>query len=191
MKIYIKDKITGKIDVAQANDFFSLSKNIRDLNDEATQEEADLFILNETKDTKIQSLKELRDVNLIKETPQTINYSGNLLNKQFKLGKEDLSTFNVIIDMLKEQIIEGNLTPTRKWTDATGDRLDLDIEDFKSLRNHLLNRDEQEYDQYKLKKDEINSIRFYDAEIDPIENEETTTQTIQRVKDYDINQVII
>jgi hypothetical protein len=57
MKIYLKDKITGKIHVAEANDFFSFSKNIRDLNDEATQEEADLFILNEAKNSKETQIK--------------------------------------------------------------------------------------------------------------------------------------
>jgi hypothetical protein len=52
MKIYLKNKISNKISTQEADSFFSLSKNIRDLNDEATQQEADSFKLQEAKDSK-------------------------------------------------------------------------------------------------------------------------------------------
>lgn len=130
-------------------------------------------ILNQTKQRKINQIKALRDNNLKKPTPQTISYEGNLANKSFAITKDDLTLINVIICDLDDKIAAGLENPTREWTAIEG-RFALNISDFKSLRSHVLLRDEQEYSQARLKVSEIAAL-----------------ETLEEVENYDINKIIL
>lgn len=172
--------------------------------------------LKEAKDKKKEEIKALRKSNLLKSTPQTITYSGNLENKTFNINEGDLNTFTSIIGDLQDYNLEvdneisrflltsndimigqfvkqrdlnlyfkvidlsnldnelGYEIPTRTWGDITGERLLLDITDFKSLRKHLNLRDVQEYDHARLKIEAINLLT-----------------TIEEIEAFDITQVII
>ena len=150
MKIYIKDKITGKIDVAQANDFFSLSKNIRDLNDEATQEEADLFILNEAKKSKIEQIKANRDEAQLKPVtnpslstaPLLLGFGQGLAGEDVNFSFDTKPTGNGLTDpstILSELMIEDSTT------DYASERLDTNEDCYvrinkiiaKQIKDHL------------------------------------------------------
>lgn len=53
MKIYLKNKTTQKISLIESESFLTLSKGIRDLNDEATTQEIDNFTMEQERDKKI------------------------------------------------------------------------------------------------------------------------------------------
>lgn len=126
-------------------------------------------------DKKKKEIKALRESNRHASTPQTITYEGNLENKTFDISiDKDLAMFGNIISDLQEDIDNGAINPTRNWSDATGERLALKIGDFKSLKKHLNSRDEQEYDQARLKIDAIEDLN-----------------TIEEVEAFDINQIIV
>jgi hypothetical protein len=128
--------------------------------------------LEEAKNKKISQIKALRDSNLAKPTPQTISYEGNLANKSFALTRDDLTLINVIIGDLEEKIANGLENPTRDWTAIEG-RFALNVGDFKSLRTHMVWRDELEYTQARLKIEEIKALT-----------------TLEEVENYDINKIV-
>jgi hypothetical protein len=98
------------------------------------------------KETKTRELKAQRDENLKKPTPQTITYGGNLANRSFNVNpKEHLPLFSTIISVLQNKIDNGSSNPTRTWSDASGEVLELTISDFSNLVNHLDYRDAIEY----------------------------------------------
>ena len=130
--------------------------------------------LQEAKDKKELEIKALRKANLLKSTPQTITYSGNLENKTFNINENDIDKFTTIIASLQDDIDNGAVNPTRNWSDETGERLSLDINDFKSLRKHLNLRDEQEFDQARLKIEALELL-----------------ETIEEIEAFDITQVIV
>ena len=174
------------------------------------------YSLQDAKDKKITEIKALRKSNLLKSTPQTITYSGNLENKTFNISEGDLDKFTTIINELQDYNVEvdneatrflltsndimidwivkqrdlnlyfkvvdlshldnelGYEAPTRTWGDATGERLLLDISDFKSLRKHLNLRDAQEYDQARLKIEAFELL-----------------ETIEEIEAFDITQIIV
>jgi hypothetical protein len=184
---------------------------------ELTESEILACELQKAKDKKKLEIKTLRDSNLLKSTPQTIVYSGNLENRTFNIGKNDINTFSVIISSLQKKInnllphndltaydggaividsnsygvyqslVDYNTFPlndattwtylysiTRSWSDSTGERIQLTIDDFESLLTHIERRDEQEYDQARLKIQLLNSL-----------------ETLEEVEDFDITQIII
>lgn len=154
-----------------------MKKIVNGIEIELTQEEINNLgqlssdqYLESCKKEKCNQVKILRESNLLRPTPHTITYGGNLINKTFNISSGDLAMFGTIIDGLKD-LLEG---ATRGWTDATGERLELDIDDFKSLRNHLLFRDDQEHTQARRKIDAINALT-----------------TIEEVEAFDINEVIV
>lgn len=109
-------------------------------------------LLEEARALKISELKNHRDSRICKPTPQTISYDGVLSNKSFNFSEKDVSKVGLVISFL-EDAEEGT---TRKWTDASGNRLDLTLANFKSLRNHYLtDRDGLEYDLYAKRKAEV------------------------------------
>lgn len=132
-------------------------------------------LLQKAKDKKIAEIKALRECNLNDSTPREPGtYGGNLADKSIKISvKEHLPIFESIISKLERLIESGATNPTRAWTDANGDRLDLTIEDYKSLASHLDLRDEYEYTIAALKIKEVEALT-----------------TIEEVKAYDINKVI-
>jgi hypothetical protein len=130
-------------------------------------------LLAAAKDKKKVEIKKLRDSNLEKPTPQSIEYDGNLSNRSFAVSvKIHLPVFESIIAKLNRRIEAGEDSPTREWTDSSGERLQLTIEDYKSLANHLDERDEQEYSQARLKIELLESL-----------------DTLEEIGDFDINEV--
>jgi len=130
-------------------------------------------LLQQKKELKKAEIKALRDNNIKKPTPQTISYQGNLANKSFTLTQNDLSFINAIICDLEDKIAAGINNPTREWTSAQG-RFALNIDDFKSLRAHVVHRDEQEFSQATLK---INLVK--------------SMTSVEEVEGFNINQIII
>lgn len=150
---------------------------------EKEPEPTDEELLQEAKDKKIAEIKILRNKQLIKNTPQTIIYGGNLLNKSFDIDpREHIPLFNAFINKLQERIDNGEDKPTRRWTDSEGNRLSLDIDDFRSLRNHLDERDEQEHDQEILKRKQIQRLSS---------SNKSKKNRIKDIEDFDINNIIV
>tara|TARA_R110000787_G_scaffold11537_2_gene38117 strand:+ start:665 stop:1285 length:621 start_codon:yes stop_codon:yes gene_type:complete len=110
-------------------------------------------LLTEAQNNKMAELKAYLKTGLLLNTPQTIPYSGNLENKSFKVNVEKhLDLFNSFVAKLQRSIDAGVANPTRGFTDAEGTRLDLNISDFKTLANHLDERDERDYGLYTQRK---------------------------------------
>lgn len=98
------------------------------------------------KEAKIRELKAQRDENLKKPTPQTITYGGNLANRSFNINpKNHLPLFSTIKEVLQSKIDNGEVNPTRTWSDSNGEVLELTIADYTSLINHLDYRDATEH----------------------------------------------
>tara|TARA_R110000850_G_scaffold17958_2_gene54518 strand:+ start:926 stop:1645 length:720 start_codon:yes stop_codon:yes gene_type:complete len=156
----------------------------------SAQKEADLLpsdaeLLQNAKDKKMAETKSLRKFNINKPTPQTITYEGNLLGKMFSVNfDKDVSAITGIINALQILINASYINPTRGWTDVNNKRWELDIEDFRSLLVHILERDDQERKQEELKNNLIIAIL-------PIEDEKTIQETIAEVEAFNINQIII
>lgn len=134
------------------------------------------YELSLARSAKISEIKNLRNSNLKKATPQTVGAyddMDSLINKTFNISQNDVEKFNTIISRLQEKIDNGAVNPTRSWKTITG-RVRLNIDEFRSLRNHLEDRDEQEYDQADLKITAINSFT-----------------TIEEVEAFDINEVMV
>jgi len=131
-------------------------------------------LLQNAKDSKIAEIKALRNSSILEPTPKTVSFQDNLENKTFNVQSNDVNVFSNIIAYLQDLIDSGMLSPTRKWTDAEGERIDLSVNDFRSLRNHLIYRDELQYDQAKLRVAAVKALTV-----------------IEDVEAYDINQVII
>jgi hypothetical protein len=154
------------------------------------QIETALLVVNlqEAKDKKRAEIKALRDSNLQKPTPQTINYSGALSNRTFDIDVvRTLPLINSFLSTLKEKrqiwIDDADFAqynrarfgienPTRGFTDANGERLELGIDDFRSLKFHLDDRDEVQFNQYQAR------VNFLE-----------TLTTIEEIEAYDINTV--
>lgn len=139
--------------------------------------------LEEAKQEKYTQIKNLRKENINKPTPQTITYSGGLANKMFKVNfDKDITAINGVISDLEHSIANLVLNPKRGWTDINGDRWELNIDDFKSLRKHILDRDDQERKQEELKNKAIQAI--------VPTAQKTIEQAIAEVKAFDITQII-
>jgi hypothetical protein len=147
MKFYIKNTNTNEVLELEATSYGALSKNFRQAPYElASDEEVKIKQLQAAKEDKINQIKAQRNANLLKPTPQTVTYEGNLANKSFNINvKEHLPIFNSIITILQSKVDAGAINPTRTWTDSNGEVLELSLGDYVSLANHLDFRDAQEY----------------------------------------------
>lgn len=123
--------------------------------------------LEEAKDKKKAEIKALRDKNLLLPTPLTIELGG--LNKQFNVKSVDLLMFGTIITVLSQS--EGS---TRSWQAGDGVRYELTVNDYRSLVNHLISRDELEFFQAKLKIAALSLLN-----------------TAEEIEAFDINEIII
>lgn len=132
-----------------------------------SDEELNLWL---AQDSKKAEIKALRNSALLEPTPKTVSFQDNLENKTFNVQSNDVNVFTNIIAYLGDR----PASDTRKWTDSTGERVDLSINDFRSLRNHLIFRDEVQYDQARLRSKEVEALT-----------------SVEEVETYDINQVII
>jgi hypothetical protein len=121
----------------------------------------------QAKDKKKAEIKALRDNNLLLPTPLTIELSG--LNKQFNIKSVDLLMFGTIIAVLSQS--EGS---TRSWQAGDGVRYELTVNDYRSLVNHLISRDELEFFQAKLKIAALSLLN-----------------TVEEIEAFDINEIII
>lgn len=119
------------------------------------------------KDKKKAEIKALRDKNLLLPTPLTIELGG--LNKQFNVKSVDLLMFGTIITVLSQS--EGS---TRSWQAGDGVRYELTVNDYRSLVNHLISRDELEFFQAKLKIAALSLLN-----------------TAEEIEAFDINEIII
>ena len=119
------------------------------------------------KDKKKAEIKALRDNNLLLPTPLTIELGG--LNKQFNVKSVDLLMFGTIITVLSQS--EGS---TRSWQAGDGVRYELTVNDYRSLVNHLISRDELEFFQAKLKIAALSLLN-----------------TVEEIEAFDINEIII
>jgi hypothetical protein len=133
----------------------------------ATESVAGIAILPKAKDKKKAEIKALRDNNLLLPTPLTIELSG--LNKQFNIKSVDLLMFGTIIAVLSQS--EGS---TRSWQAGDGVRYELTVNDYRSLVNHLISRDELEFFQAKLKIAALSLLN-----------------TVEEIEAFDINEIII
>ena len=150
MQIYLKNKLTNDITESRAESYFKISKNIRDLNDEATQEEADLFILNEAKKFKIEQIKANRDEAQLKPVtnpslstaPLLLGFGQGLAGEDVNFSFDTKPTGNGLTDpstILSELIIEDSTT------DYATERLDTNEDCYvrinkiiaKQIKDHL------------------------------------------------------
>ena len=174
MKFYIKNTDINEILTLEASSYGALSKNFRQapyqlLNEQEHQAKE----LEEAKQAKIKEIKAQRDANLCKPTPQTVTYGGKLSNRTFNINvKEHLPIFNSIITILQSKVDAGAINPTRTWTDANGDVLELELSDYISLANHLDFRDAQEFAMCSKRIKALDGL------------------TLEEVENFDITQII-
>jgi hypothetical protein len=129
--------------------------------------------LQETKERKIKLVKEYRDSAMSEPTPRnggSITYMVNNQKRVFSLKSSDIPYINAIIDCLSRAFPDS----TRGWTDIDGNRLNLNIVQFRSLMDHILARDDFEYTQATKKIDAINALN-----------------SLESVEAFDISEVIL
>jgi len=134
-----------------------------------------LSLINAKKD-KISKINNQRDSRLIQNTPQTLNvYQGtNLVSKQFQVNPACYAQWNARIKLLEERKASGEQNPTYPWIALDNEIYDLTLNDFKSLLSHLVDRENTEHIQARLRKDAVNVLT-----------------TIQEVEAFDITQILI
>tara|TARA_R110000868_G_scaffold220103_2_gene471214 strand:- start:729 stop:1343 length:615 start_codon:yes stop_codon:yes gene_type:complete len=201
MKIYLKNKTSNKISTQEADSFFSLSKNIRDSNDEATQQEADSFILQEVKDSKIAEIKANRkeanqkDLISIQANEITDNGNGsfttttNLVDFAFKTKRSEdelTSPSNLLNACLRGNTIRYScdiLNPSRKGYVEMTPTVAVNME------NHLIIRGEANVVYANNLEKEINDCTtVIEVIVDGVVTveEKTVQQCITEVNNIDI-----
>ena len=151
--------------------------------EELTETEIDAYKLQEAKALKLAQLKKNRDDAISSSTPKpgsTQVYEINGVNRTFQLRVSDIATVSSRIIRL-QNAPQGT---TAQWTDIEGERLNLTLEQFKSLANHLDVRDQAIYELYNEKKIEINSISVDEEYFD--ENQEPIT-ALEALENININ----
>ena len=119
--IYIKNKQTNEIKTFEADNRLQLSKNIRDQYIEATQEEIDLYLLQEAKNNKIAEIKKAKNETLY----LPVDYNGNSFHTSEKANINILGVIGIMEDL--------NL-PAYPWRSLSGQVVNLTLTDFKQLR---------------------------------------------------------
>jgi hypothetical protein len=121
-----------------------------------TQEEIDAYELAEAKTTKIAQLKANRISEMEVETPKPSSlqaYQIDGVSRTFKLKISDIAILNSRIIRLQNAIA----STTAQWTDIDNNRLDLTLDQFRTLANHLDVRDQNLFTLYTEKLAEINA----------------------------------
>ena len=118
---YLKNKTTNEIKTFEVDNYLQLSKNIRDQYIEATQEEIDLYLLQEAKNNKIAEIKKAKD----KALYLPVKYNGNYFHTSEKANINILGVIGIMEDL--------NL-PTYPWISSSGQVINLTLTDFKQLR---------------------------------------------------------
>ena len=114
--IYLKDKQTNEIKTFEVDNHLQLSKNIRDQYIEITQEEIDLYLLQEAKNNKIAEIKKAKEIDLY------LNVSYN--NKDFISSEKAVSNITgaIILDQ-----------DSYSWLDADGNPVTMTVNDLRNL----------------------------------------------------------
>ena len=112
---YIKNKITKEV-IAQAGEYLQLSKNIRDQYIEITQDEVDLYLLQEAKKVKTAEIEKLKSIELYKH----IDY----------LGTKFVSSEKANSNILGAIILNHR---SYDWVDVYGRPKKVNIEELKNL----------------------------------------------------------
>ena len=112
---YIKNKITKEV-IAQAGEYLQLSKNIRDQYIEITQDEVDLYLLQEAKKVKTAEIENLKSIELYKH----IDY----------LGTKFVSSEKANSNILGAIILNHR---SYDWVDVYGEPKKVNIEELKNL----------------------------------------------------------
>jgi hypothetical protein len=113
--IYIKNKITQEI-TEQSGEYLQLSKNIRDQSTEITQDEVDLYLLQEAKKVKTAEIEKLKSIELYKH----IDY----------LGTKFVSSEKANSNILGAIILNHR---SYDWVDVYGRPKKVNIEELKGL----------------------------------------------------------
>lgn len=127
--------------------------------------------LEEAKIAKKNEAKLFREANIALPTPKNggaIAYNIGGEEVTFHLKISDIPLIAAICDKLSRS---ANGT-TRSWTDIDGVRRELNLTLFRSLLDHMLARDEQEFDIYHQRVLAIDSL-----------------ETIEEVNDFDLNTI--
>ena len=116
----------------------------------------DSVLLEQGKQTKINQLKANRVAEMEVETPkpsslQTYEIDG--VFRTFKIKISDIAILNSRIIRLQNAVAG----TTARWTDIDNNRLDLTLDQFKTLANHLDVRDQDLFSIYTDKLAEINA----------------------------------
>jgi hypothetical protein len=113
------------------------------------------------KEAQSEKLAQLK-VNLNSEmelvSPRKGSFDSYIINgvfRTFKVKISDLPTLTSRIDRLRRAIVG----TTAQWTDVEGNRLNLNLEQFECLRNHLDVRDQTLHTIYQEIKSEIKACK--------------------------------
>jgi len=131
--------------------------------------------LDDQKNIKLAQLKSNRDLSLSKSFIVELDNSPT----QVYVNKSDY----VIILARIARLEDGGLT-SAEWSDIEGNRIELDLGEFKSLRNHIDARDQQTYQLYFSLKKEIEAVTVDGEYVD--ENNQPITP-LQYLENININ----
>jgi uncharacterized protein YjcR len=123
---------------------------------ELTQSEIDVYELEQAKLTKIAQLKANRISEMEIETPKLNSLQVYIIDgiaRTFKIKISDIAILNSRIIRLQNTVAG----TTAQWTDIDNNRLNLTLEQFKTLANHLDVRDQNLFTLYTEKLSEINA----------------------------------
>ena len=107
---------------------------------------------------KIAQLKGNLNSEMELASPRKGSFDSYIINgvfRTFKVKISDLPTLTSRIDRLRKAIVG----TTAQWTDVEGNRLDLNLEQFECLRNHLDVRDQALHTIYQEIKIEIKACK--------------------------------
>jgi hypothetical protein len=139
--VYIKNKITNKV-TEQSGEYLQLSKNIRDQYIEATQEEVDLYLLQNAKDIKIAEIQTAKEIDLY------LNVSYN--NKDFISSEKAVSNMTGAIILDQDDY---------NWLDADGNSVTMTVNDLKNLVGIIATQRSLVYNKEATKIKEINDAQ--------------------------------
>jgi hypothetical protein len=114
--IYTKNKQTNEIKTFEVDNYLQLIKNIRDQFIEATQEEIDLYLLQEAKDAKLAEIQTAKEIDLY------LNVSYN--NKDFISSEKAVSNMTGAIILNQDSY---------NWLDANGNPNIMTVNDLRNL----------------------------------------------------------
>ena len=145
----------------------------------------DSVLLEQGKQTKINQLKANRVAEMEVKTPKPSSlqiYKIDGVFRTFKIKISDIAILNSRIIRLQNAVAG----TTAQWTDIDNNRLDLTLEQFKTLANHLDDRDQNLFTFYTEKLNEINAIsidgEYFDENQEPI-------SALQALENININLI--